>query len=244
MTAVLEPLTVQAESPDLDPDCPKCRTFTAVVYVGTITDTVYELGEQPGPKHAWACRGCNTEWTTPAVESGPCSAGLPWCVGDCHLDAGGHYHTGAYRPVLSDRDGNYGTAEEALSINVARVDRLDGTGDPIIFVGPQEAIPRGSLTDVLGFTPASARAFALELLAAAAEVTGSKRADDLRLGDRIVLNGKVHEVVFLMIDACYHDVEVRCCAGHVQVYTDLSEAADESTPAVTLDPADLVEVAR
>lgn len=77
-----------------------------------------------------------------------------------------------------------------------------------------------------------------------AKTRGSKAARDLRLGDRIVLDGEVHEVVFLLIDACSHDVEVRCCAGHVQIYTDRSEAVCESTPAVTLDPADLVEVAR
>lgn len=105
------------------------------------------------------------------VDLGSCVAGLPWCVGDCHVDAGGQYHTGAYRSVVVDRDGDYQAATVGIEVNVARVDRFDGTGDPIIFVGPEDALATGPLTDVLGFTPAAARAFALELLAAVDEVT-------------------------------------------------------------------------
>lgn len=181
--------------------------------------------------------------TDPNGSVGSCIAGLAWCVGDCHVDAGGQYHNGPYRPVLADRDGDYQAATVGIEVNVARVDRFDGTGDPIIFVGSENAIPAGPLTDVLGFTPEAARLFALELLAAAATASGSKRADDLRLGDRIVLGGQVHEVVFLMIDACSCNVEVRCCDGSVQIFTDRSEAADESKPAATVTPGDLVELA-
>lgn len=54
--------------PSVPPDderCRTCGTSDAVFYVRDVDDTVSELGEQPGPKHAWWCSRCRREWTTP-----------------------------------------------------------------------------------------------------------------------------------------------------------------------------------
>ncbi|MGI5236457.1 hypothetical protein [Dactylosporangium sp. CA-139066] len=246
MTAVLEPVAVSATvptgtlaGPDVDPDCPKCGTCAAVVYVGATTETVYELGEQPGPKHAWSCRTCSAEWTTLASEPVDCPAALSWCVSHEADHDGAQHHAGAMRAASYDLDGFHEPTPGLLVVGATRDERPDGTVDPVVWVDPSSQLK----AETYGFSPAAARELAMALLAAAAEASGSKRADDLRIGDRIVLDGRVHVVRFLMVDACHCDDVDEPCDGTVQVYTDLSEAVDETSPAATFDPADLAEVA-
>lgn len=239
MTAVLEPPAVQAEAPDVDPDCPKCGTYTAVMFAGSTTETVFELGEQPGPKWAWQCRTCGREWTTPASEPAACPDGLSWCVSHEADRDGGQHHASALRAARYMQDGYRKPTSALLVVGATRDVRPDGTVEPLVWVDPSSHLR----AETYGFTPAAARELAMALLAAAAEASGFKRADDLRIDDRIVVDGQAQTVTVLTRDACYCDGDMRCCDGEVQIHTDVSEEIDESTPAVVLDPADLVQVA-
>ncbi|GAA1550500.1 hypothetical protein GCM10009827_083960 [Dactylosporangium maewongense] len=173
----------------------------------------------------------------------PCPSGVAWCVD--HVDDATEQvtsHLGADRVQRLDRDTLNGKpVDEPIAVTVARHDSRGVAGEPLVCI-TSHAFSMSLLVAGDGLAPTSARELAVALLAAAAEATGFKRADDLRIGDRIVLDGQVHEVVFLMIDACYHDVDVRCCEGTVQIHTDLSEAVDESDPAVTCEAGDLVQM--
>ena len=162
----------------------------------------------------------------------------PWCVrADGHDSTDGSvYHEGRETAV------KFGDPYISVTVAASRDDKPDRQGDPYVWMSADGLVGTGH-DWVENLTPAAAVQLGRALIAAAGKVTGFKRADDLRIGDRIVLDGHVHEVVFLMVDACYHDdVDVRCCEGTVQIHTDLSESVDESDPAATCEAGDLVQM--
>ncbi|MEV8510820.1 hypothetical protein [Dactylosporangium sp. NPDC051484] len=166
----------------------------------------------------------------------------PWCDSDpdWHDPEVVTLHDGLGADLPTTARPSLGPRHRGAPDNIHVAAEASSNGQPVVW-----------LVGCRGGTPAEhghyatvdeAEAIGRHLLDMVAQLRGSKPARDLQIGDRIVLDGKAHEVVFLMIDACYHDVPVRCCDGHVQIFTDLSEAVDESTPADILDPGDLVQI--
>lgn len=235
-------IALRVTGPDVDEadeTCRRCGTNADVTYVGETAETIVALGETPGRKHSWHCHGCGHEWTTPVNAAASCPDGFAWCVRHETDSPTEEYHGAAYVDVVADRAGPTEDGTEGFVVTAGRTD-VDGVaGEAKVYLVPASWPSGGALHDAVGFTPDAAREFAFAMLAAADAVRGAKRAEDLRLGDEVVIDGVEHVVTFLMMDAC-HGPDEACCDGTVQVFTDVSEAVDETEPAATFAVGEMV----
>lgn len=156
----------------------------------------------------------------------------PFCISHETPMPGLVYHYGG-EVIVRIGDGDTDT----IGVSVHREDDF-GVGDPHVYLFQMEPDWAHSLT------AGAAHELGRALLDSAAKVAGVKRVEDLRIGDRIVIDGSTQTVVSLLISGCYcAHVDGPPCPGSVQVYTDLSEAGGSDDVAVHLPAGSTVTLA-
>jgi hypothetical protein len=177
-----------------------------------------------------------------------CPDSLPWCVGDqdWHFEPGDACHDSAFvvvstgDPRCSRHDEQPAGRADTVYLAIEREDQDGHIGEPTIYLAPNASTPGQCEEAHLGLD--DAEWLARELLRLVAVARGAKRAQDLRLGDRVVIDGVAQAVTGVLHDAgCCQSREtgVHECDGSVNVQTGLS---GDGEWADTFDLGDLVPV--
>lgn len=162
---------------------------------------------------------------------GECMAGIPWCV---------HHDEDAAGTVIHEADvtGLVVADQEPRRHASAGTWVSQATAEPTVNLGVRLGAD-GTLRQ-LRFSPAAARSLSRALAEAANIATDSCPAGQLEVGDCLTIGGRVQMVVALLHDLwCCEDDD---CPGKVQIFTDVSEAANPDTPALHVRIDDMVQL--